>query len=163
MTRFCWSLFSTMNRSSLRAVHDKTNGRCWYCSATLHPLSDWQVEHQQPRAQGGGDDLANLVPACKYCNTRKGNRTVDQFRHSLLVRLEHAITSALEISQELEEQTQPTECDLKWADESLAKITSLLEHAGDIAVNLDLRFYGETLYPHQKDDAPPTIETETTA
>ncbi|MCJ7831131.1 MAG: HNH endonuclease, partial [Dehalococcoidia bacterium] len=43
---------------------------CRYCGS---PAEAW--DHVYPRAQGGGDDYANLVPCCSRCNGLKGNRT----------------------------------------------------------------------------------------
>lgn len=33
-----------------------------------------QVDHIVPKAHGGGDELPNLVAACKPCNLRKGDK-----------------------------------------------------------------------------------------
>lgn len=41
-------------------------------------------EHIVPMAQNGGDHWMNVVTACKACNHRKGNRTPEQARMSLL-------------------------------------------------------------------------------
>ena len=40
---------------------------CVYCG---NPATE--VDHLDPVAAGGGDELANLVPACARCNRRKG-------------------------------------------------------------------------------------------
>ncbi len=133
-----------MQRERLKAIYDKTRGRCWYCGASIHPLSDWQADHQHPRAQGGGDDLTNLVSACRPCNQRKGNRTVDQYRHSLLVNLEHAISIAYEISEKLEGQVGwETYPNVDGPPQDLSSVTELLLEAADTAVNLRLVFHGE--------------------
>jgi 5-methylcytosine-specific restriction endonuclease McrA len=50
-------------------VFDKTGGLCWHCCATLG--SDWHVDHLHPRAAGGTNDRANLVPSCRPCNMEK--------------------------------------------------------------------------------------------
>jgi len=43
------------------------------------------VDHVVPAALGGGHDLANLVPACRRCNTLRGaslgGRIIAQRRH----------------------------------------------------------------------------------
>lgn len=64
-------------------VWAKTNGICWYCGASMNPFTDFNEEHQDPKKQGGGDELENLVPACTRCNSRKWARTVEEYREYL--------------------------------------------------------------------------------
>lgn len=60
-------------RDAIRAsVWAKTGGRCFYCQHPLNPFLDFTIDHVVPVAKGGGDELANLVPACRLCNSRKG-------------------------------------------------------------------------------------------
>jgi hypothetical protein len=42
---------------------------CAYCGEAAN-----EVDHVQPRVQGGTDDLDNLVACCRMCNLRKGKR-----------------------------------------------------------------------------------------
>lgn len=44
--------------------------RCRYCSRPADT-----VDHVVPRSKGGGHDDANLVAACRRCNSRKQDRT----------------------------------------------------------------------------------------
>jgi hypothetical protein len=62
-----------------REVFDRSEGRCHYCSCTLALDGVWHVEHQRPRALGGGDDAVNLVAACQACNLSKRDRTALEF------------------------------------------------------------------------------------
>jgi len=39
----------------------------------------WHVDHQIPYSFGGSDDDENLALACSTCNTRKHNKTHDEF------------------------------------------------------------------------------------
>jgi len=65
----------------LRAdVWDKSGGICWYCGVRMHPLRNFHVDHFLAVADGGTNDLANLVPACQSCNSRKGSRPADYLR-----------------------------------------------------------------------------------
>lgn len=54
---------------------------CAYCGAeaTL-------VDHVMPRSRGGSNKRRNLVPACKPCNSAKGNRTPQEWRAARLAR-----------------------------------------------------------------------------
>ena len=70
-------------------VWEKTGGLCWYCGARLYYREEADTEfkkrlvftadHLHPRVHGGRG-RANKVPACKYCNSHKSSRTVEQFR-----------------------------------------------------------------------------------
>ena len=41
------------------------------------------IDHLLPRSRGGGDSWDNLVAACGTCNTRKGNRTLQEMGWAL--------------------------------------------------------------------------------
>lgn len=62
-----------------RAIFDRSEGRCHYCAAPLDLTGKWHVEHQLPRALGGGDDVLNLVAACVSCNLAKSDSTAIEF------------------------------------------------------------------------------------
>lgn len=48
---------------------------CAYCGEAS-PLAR---EHKVPLVRGGSDDIANIVPACGSCNSRKGIKTATEF------------------------------------------------------------------------------------
>jgi 5-methylcytosine-specific restriction endonuclease McrA len=56
---------------------------CMYCG---EPSADGSLtrDHVMPLSRGGADIWANVVAACKDCNTRKGGRTPEQARMPLL-------------------------------------------------------------------------------
>jgi hypothetical protein len=70
-------------------VWEKTGGLCWYCGARLYNRDEADTEikrrlvftadHLHPRARGGRG-RANKVPACRYCNSHKGSKSIEQFR-----------------------------------------------------------------------------------
>lgn len=62
-----------------REIFAKSEGRCHYCSTALSLDGKWHVEHQMPRALGGGDGLPNLVAACVSCNLSKRDQTAVEF------------------------------------------------------------------------------------
>jgi 5-methylcytosine-specific restriction endonuclease McrA len=47
-------------------------GACHYCSAPAD-----QIDHVVALANGGTDDVENLVPACKSCNSSKQDKPVE--------------------------------------------------------------------------------------
>lgn len=57
------------------AVLRKTSGRCAYCAVTLTVVPgqphSYCVDHVLPVARGGSNDIANLIPSCRSCNTKK--------------------------------------------------------------------------------------------
>lgn len=55
---------------------EKFQRKCAYCGKTDVPL---QIEHIQPRCNGGSNRISNLTLACEPCNTRKGNRPLAEF------------------------------------------------------------------------------------
>lgn len=60
-----------------RRVKDRDNSTCQYCGRIVEKGT---VDHVLPLAQGGTDELDNLVWACKGCNGSKGNRTPKQWK-----------------------------------------------------------------------------------
>jgi 5-methylcytosine-specific restriction endonuclease McrA len=60
----------------LCAIHDD---RCAYCDE-IKPLT---IDHVVPISRGGRDEAANIVPACKPCNSSKGNRLLSEWRGRL--------------------------------------------------------------------------------
>ncbi len=64
-----------MNEQERRAVvRRRYDARCGYCSVhEAEAGSGLDVDHFQPRAAGGGDDLDNLVYCCAACNRFKGD------------------------------------------------------------------------------------------
>lgn len=56
-------------------ILDRDGCQCRYCG-------DWAdtVDHVLPIASGGSNDDTNLVACCRYCNTSKGAKPVDEWR-----------------------------------------------------------------------------------
>ena len=96
----------TLNLSRIKRqyVWAKSGGLCWYCGAQLYcrEVADTElkkrlvftVDHLHPRVHGGRG-RANKVPACKYCNSHKSWRSVEQFREWVRVRLSGQAKSAV--------------------------------------------------------------------
>jgi 5-methylcytosine-specific restriction endonuclease McrA len=55
---------------------EKFGRKCAYCGAENTPL---QVEHVQPKANGGSNRVSNLTLACHACNQKKGTRSIEDF------------------------------------------------------------------------------------
>ena len=50
---------------------------CMYCGNRL-PTPMLTRDHVLPRSRGGDDDWSNVVTACKPCNARKDNHTIEE-------------------------------------------------------------------------------------
>ncbi len=66
-----------------RELFFRDGNLCMYCGDQF-PDSQLTRDHVIPMSCGGEDRWSNVVAACKHCNTRKGNRTPEQARLSLL-------------------------------------------------------------------------------
>ena len=51
-------------------------GCCIYCGRSDVKLGP---DHKIPLSRGGSNDITNIVPACKPCNSRKRHRTASEF------------------------------------------------------------------------------------
>jgi len=58
---------------------EKFGRKCAYCGAENIP--NLEVEHIIPKTRGGSNRVSNLTIACKKCNSKKGNRTAEDFGH----------------------------------------------------------------------------------
>lgn len=58
-----------------QAVLEQFGGRCAYCGSEGADTRD----HLRPLSGGGTDDISNIVPACRSCNSSKGNRTLAEW------------------------------------------------------------------------------------
>ena len=54
---------------------------CQYCNTTNGPLT---IDHIIPKVHGGLDIWENLVAACKPCNQKKGDRTLENAKMPLI-------------------------------------------------------------------------------
>ena len=69
-----------------KAIRDecfhKFGGYCAYCG-TILKKKGWHADHVIPWAKGGPDDIMNLFPACKDCNTLKSDSHIETFRKTI--------------------------------------------------------------------------------
>jgi len=71
-----------ITKATRRTVWETFNNRCAYCSIGLQ-LKEMQIDHKNPRALGGTDELSNLFSSCQSCNYRKSTFTIDGFRKQI--------------------------------------------------------------------------------
>ncbi len=68
-------------RLNKREIFRRDGYVCQYCGSHSSRLT---LDHIVPRHRGGQHDWENLVAACPACNLRKGGRTIDEARMSLM-------------------------------------------------------------------------------
>ena len=83
---------------------------CQYCGRTA-PDVILEVDHIKPVAEGGTNDLINLVTSCKDCNRGKGKRELSD---------DSAVKVQQEQLKELAKKSEQLEMMIKWKDELLA-------------------------------------------
>lgn len=85
---------SSFSASKKSKIYFKTDGHCAYCGEWQDPFSDWHIEHLIPKSKGGSNRIDNLAVACPTCNKRKGNLTVEEFRHYVFGKIARYINKA---------------------------------------------------------------------
>jgi 5-methylcytosine-specific restriction endonuclease McrA len=70
-------------RFSRLNIYARDNDTCQYCGRNL-PRAELNLDHVDPRSQGGKTTWENVVCSCVPCNLRKGGRTPDQAGMKLL-------------------------------------------------------------------------------
>ena len=114
-----WEAYSTMEyaaqakqrREWLEKHLISQRNLCGYCcivttDTTVAGIEDRRatIDHIVPRSGGGPDTFENTLAACAYCNTRKGNRSVDEYKGSpdLIRRIELALIAPDRLSNDPE-------------------------------------------------------------
>ena len=68
--------FSTSKKT---AVGSKFDWHCAYCGRDLCRQT-MCIDHVHPKSQGGNNNIENLFPCCRSCNSSKGTMSIDDFR-----------------------------------------------------------------------------------
>jgi len=68
-----------------RNIFARDENRCQYCGHKF-PSTELSLDHVIPLSRGGVTGWANVVCACTRCNKRKGGRTPEEARMSLVRR-----------------------------------------------------------------------------
>jgi 5-methylcytosine-specific restriction endonuclease McrA len=68
---------------SRKMLFKRDKYRCIYCNKSLKP-DQATVDHIVPRSAGGISSFTNCVTSCYQCNSKKGNRTLEQVNMFLL-------------------------------------------------------------------------------
>lgn len=77
-----------VSEATRNAVLDRDGFRCFYCGILLCRFAPKEhlatMDHVLPRSRGGAGDASNLNAACAPCNTRKGAKTLEEYRDYLM-------------------------------------------------------------------------------
>lgn len=92
---------------------------CQYCGSKA-PDVVLQVDHIHPVAQGGKNDVLNLITSCRGCNGGKGARTVSD---------DSAVSRQRDQLAALQERRQQIEMMVRWREELTAQDDALVEAA----------------------------------
>ncbi len=65
---------SRHRRNRIIKIWETSGGYCVYCNRFI-PFAFRSVDHVIPQGSGGTYRQSNLVPACKDCNTTRGDKT----------------------------------------------------------------------------------------
>lgn len=55
-------------------------GRCAYCGSTPRII---EHDHRTPLSRGGANNIGNILPCCRRCNSEKGSQTEAEYRARL--------------------------------------------------------------------------------
>lgn len=111
-------------------VFKRDNFTCQYCGAKA-PDVILHVDHINPVAKGGDNDILNLITSCSDCNGGKGARRLDD---------NHELDRQRRQLEELNERRQQLEWMLEWRRELSRFEDGLLDKA--------VEYFNEKVSPH---------------
>lgn len=88
-------------------VFKRDSFTCQYCGATA-PTIALQVDHIEPVAKGGSNEIINLITSCFSCNSGKGDRALSD---------ESVAKKQIQQLKELNERKEQLEMMAKWRNE----------------------------------------------
>ncbi len=59
---------------------DKAEGKCYCCETRTIHITSFDLGHNQAKNKGGGDNISNLRPICRTCNTSMGTQSIETFK-----------------------------------------------------------------------------------
>ena len=70
---------NTLTADEWQAILEAHDFRCAYCGCSLLDLFNPPTrDHVTPVSKGGDNIKENVVPACRWCNTSKGNKIISE-------------------------------------------------------------------------------------
>jgi len=65
------------NPSNPRTISIVQKNKCFFCECDLTKYK--AIEHLTPLSRGGDNQKYNLVYSCKSCNSKKRNKTLEEY------------------------------------------------------------------------------------
>lgn len=109
---------------------------CQYCGR-MSPDVILEVDHIKPVAEGGTNDILNLITSCRDCNRGKGKRRLDD---------DVELRKQQEQLKDLAERKEQLEMMVKWKDELL----SLEDKKVDMFEGFIKKHYGKSISLHDQ-------------
>lgn len=73
------------------AIYMRDGLACVYCGEGIEDGAKLTLDHLVPHSHGGSNDESNLVTACHRCNSKRGNRTVEEFAAGVAAYVNHGV------------------------------------------------------------------------
>jgi len=68
-----------IRREKRLAIYMRDNFSCLWCGKSHDNGALLQIDHLIPQSKGGDNEPNNLLTACKPCNDRRGDMSVEEF------------------------------------------------------------------------------------
>lgn len=70
-----------IRNSTRERIYHRDGHRCVYCQVSIYdePEVELTLDHVVPQVLGGGNEVTNLVTACRSCNCSRQDLPVAQF------------------------------------------------------------------------------------
>lgn len=78
-----WQGMKWIRPTTRLAIYLRDGLACAYCGDGIETGVMLTLDHVKPHSKGGSDKPANLVTACKTCNSSRGTRSVPAFSRSV--------------------------------------------------------------------------------
>ena len=101
------------------AIYLRDGLACAYCGEGIEDGATLTLDHLVPHHQGGSNEVANLVTACRRCNSSRGERDYREFAVSVAAYLNHGVVAGA-IIEHIEASVQRT-LDLAAAKDLIAR------------------------------------------
>jgi len=76
------------------AIYLRDGAACVWCGQSIEDGVTLTLDHLTCHAHGGSNAAANLVTACRACNSRRADRSVEEFAAVVAGYVDHGVSTA---------------------------------------------------------------------